>query len=176
MDMLRVKVFGVSELDGNYQVDHLGRMKMPLIGEVEAKGYTALQLAGILERRLEENYLQDADVTIMVEESLGEQVTVEGSVNKPGMFPVKGQIRLLQAVAIAGGPSDQANPRKVVIFRQIEGKRMAAGYDLKAIRNGEAEDPVVFGNDIIVVDGSEARRTYGDVLRSIPLLGFFLLL
>lgn len=176
MDMLRVKVFGVSELDGSYQVDHLGRMKMPLIGEVDAKGYTALQLASILERRLEDNYLQDADVTVSIEESRSEQVTVEGSVNKPGMFPVQGQIRLLQAVALAGGTSQSANPRKVVIFRQIEGERMAAGYDLTAIRRGEADDPIVFGNDIIVVDGSEARQRYGDILRSIPLLSFFLIL
>lgn len=175
LDTLEVRVFGVDELNGEYQVDHLGRMKMPLIGEVQAKDYTALQLALVLEDRLEENYLQHADVTVTIEESDREQVTVEGSVNKPGMFPVEGQIGLLQAVALAGGTSDLANPRKVVIFRQVEGQRMAAGYDLTAIRRGEADDPKVFGNDIIVIDGSEARRTYGDFIRAVPLLGILLL-
>lgn len=176
MDMVEVKVFGVDELNGSYQVDHLGRIKMPLIGEVVAKDYTALQLASILEQRLEENYLQDADVTVSVQDSDRERVTIEGSVGRPGMYPVEGRIGLLQAVALAGGPSQSANPRKVVIFRQVEGQRMAAGYDLTAIRKGEAEDPVVFGNDIIVVDGSEARQTYGEILRSIPLLSLFLIL
>lgn len=176
MYTLKVKVFGVPELDGSYQVDQLGRLKMPLIGEVEAQGKTPLQLAEILENRLEDDYLQNADVSVSIEEGRDAQVTVEGSVNKPGMFPVQGQIRLLQAVALAGGPSQSANPRKVLIFRQIEGERMAAAYDLTAIRNGEADDPIVFGNDIIVVDGSEARQRYGDILRSIPLLSFFLIL
>ncbi|RIJ29202.1 polysaccharide biosynthesis/export family protein [Henriciella algicola] len=174
-DMLQIRVFGVDELDGDYQVDHLGRMKMPLIGEVEAKGLTAFELASNLERRLEDNYLQDADVSVTIEEKLREQVTVEGSVNNPGIFPVKGEIGLLQAVALAGGTSDLANPRKVVIFRQVEGQRVVAGYDLTAIRRGEADDPRVFGNDIIVVDGSEARRTYGDFLRAVPLLGLLIL-
>ena len=125
--------------------------------------------------RLENNYLQDADVSVTVEEKLREQVTVEGSVNKPGIFPVRGEIGLLQAIALAGGTSDMANPSKVVIFRQVEGQRVVAGYDLTAIRRGEAEDPQVFGNDIIVVDGSEARRTYGDFLKAVPLLGLLIL-
>lgn len=176
MDMVQVKVFGVDELNGSYQVDHLGRIKMPLIGEVVAKDFTALELASILEQRLEDNYLQDADVTVSVQDSDRERVTVEGSVSKPGIYPVEGQIGLLQAVALAGGPTQSANPRKVVIFRQVEGQRMAAGYDLTAIRKGEADDPVVFGNDIIVVDGSEARQTYGDILKSIPLFSLFLIL
>ena len=80
---------------------------------------------------------------------------------------------LLQAIALSGGPSDNANTRRVVVFRQIEGKRHAAGFDLKEIRQGNAEDPIVYANDIIVVDGSEARRTYGEFLRSVPLLALF---
>ena len=102
-------------------------------------------------------------------------VTIDGSVAKPGMYPVLGQLTLLQAIALSGGPTDNADPRRVIIFRQIEGKRNAAGFDLTAIREGKAEDPVVYGNDIVVVDGSEARRSYGEFLRSVPLLALFLI-
>ncbi|WP_018147481.1 polysaccharide biosynthesis/export family protein [Henriciella marina] len=175
-DMLGIKVFGVNELNGSYQVDHLGRIKMPLIGEVTAQGYTALQFASVLERRLEDNYLQDADVTVSLQESRNEQITVDGSVQKPGMIAVNGQLGLLQAVAIAGGPTEGANPRNVIVFRQVDGEQVGASYDLVAIRNGNAENPKVFGNDIIVVDGSEARRARGELLRTIPLLSFFLIL
>ena len=48
-------------------------------------------------------------------------------------------------------------------------------FDLKKIRMGDAVDPVVFANDIVVVDGSEARRTYGEFLKSVPLLALFVL-
>lgn len=103
-------------------------------------------------------------------------MTVEGAVTKPGVFPVQGQMSLLQAIALAGGPSSQANPKRVIIFRQIEGTRHAAGYDLTEIRAGNSQDPAVFGNDIIVMDGSEARQTYFDLVRSVPILALFLAL
>jgi polysaccharide export outer membrane protein len=79
----------------------------------------------------------------------------------------------LQAVAISGGPTRGANTNRVVIFRSIDGKRMAAAFDLLKIRAGEGEDPAVFGNDVIVMDGSGLRATYDDFIRSIPLIGLF---
>jgi polysaccharide export outer membrane protein len=173
MDLLDISVFGAPDLDNSYQVDFEGKLKLPLIGTIPAAGFTASQLATNLERRLGETYLQDPDVTVRVSEASKRFMTVDGSVQKPGMYPVEGQLTLLQAIALSGGPSDNANTRRVVVFRQIEGKRHAAGFDLKEIRQGNAEDPIVYANDIIVVDGSEARRTYGDFLRSVPLLALF---
>lgn len=173
MDLLDISVFGAPDLDNSYQVDFEGKLKLPLIGTIPAAGFTASQLATNLERRLGETYLQDPDVTVRVAEASKRFMTVDGSVQKPGMYPVEGQLTLLQAIALSGGPSDNANTRRVVVFRQIEGKRHAAGFDLKEIRQGNAEDPIVYANDIIVVDGSEARRTYGDFLRSVPLLALF---
>lgn len=175
MDLLEISVFGAPDLDDAYQVDFEGSLKMPLIGSFRAAGYTATELATYLEGRLSERFLQDPDVTVRITESQDRLVTVDGSVAKPGMYPVRGQLTLLQAVALSGGPTDNADTGRVIIFRQIEGKRNAAGFDLKAIREGKAEDPIVYGNDIVVVDGSEARRRYGDFLRSVPLLALFLI-
>jgi len=175
MDLLEISVFGAPDLDDAYQVDFEGSLKMPLIGSFKAAGYTATELATYLEGRLSERFLQDPDVTVRITESQDRLVTVDGSVAKPGMYPVRGQLTLLQAIALSGGPTDNANTNRVIIFRQIEGKRNAAGFDLKAIREGKADDPIVYGNDIVVVDGSEARRRYGDFLRSVPLLALFLI-
>ena len=176
LDTLHVRVFGVDELDGDYQVDALGNIKMPLVSEVSAQGYTAFEFAKVLEQRLGETYLQDPDVTVSIVESQGQEITIEGAVRKPGVYPVEGQLSLLQAIAISGGPSESANPRKVAIFRVIDGEKKAAVFDLKAIRNHKMEDPAVYGNDIIVMDGSEAQQTYREVIRSIPLIGLFLAL
>lgn len=173
MDLLEISVFGAPDLDNSYQVDFEGKLKMPLVGTIPASGFTASELAIHLERRLEEKYLQAPDVTVRIMESTKRFMTVDGSVQKPGMYPVEGQLTLLQAIALSGGPSDTANPRRVVVFRQIDGKRNAAGFDLKKIRKGDSEDPIIYANDIIVVDGSEARRSYGDFLRSVPLLALF---
>ncbi len=175
MDLLEISVFGAPDLNDAYQVDFEGSLKMPLIGSFKAAGYTASELATYLEGRLSERYLQDPDVTVRITESQDRLVTVDGSVAKPGMYPVEGQLTLLQAIALSGGPTDNANTSRVIIFRQIEGKRNAAGFDLKAIREGKADDPIVYGNDIVVVDGSDARRRYGDFLRSVPLMALFLI-
>lgn len=175
LDLISIRVFGVEELGGEFQVDHEGAVKLPLVGTINAKGYTSLEFAEILEDRFGEAYLQDPDVTVSIEESLGRQVTIEGSVQKPGVYDVDGTITLLQAVALGGGTSDDANPGRVIVFRQVQGERMAAGFNLTQIRRGEAEDPQIYGNDIVVVDGSQARQTYGDLLRSVPLLALFVL-
>ena len=99
---------------------------------------------------------------------------MEGSVNKPGLYPIPGELSLLQAIAMSGGPSEAANPRKVAIFREIEGERKVAVFDLVDIRNGEMEDPSVYGNDIVVMDGNQTRQTYRELLRSVPLIALFL--
>lgn len=174
MDVLEISIFGAQELNNSYQVDFEGILKMPLIGSFDARGFTAAELATNLEDRFKEKYLQDPNVTVRITETKNSLITVDGSVSKPGMYPVEGQLSLLQAVALSGGPTEGANPKRVIVFRQIDGKRNAAGFDLTQIRAGKAEDPLVYGNDIIVVDGSEARKAYGEFIRSVPLLALFL--
>lgn len=175
-DVLEIKVFGVDSLAGSYQVDASGAIKMPLVGIIDAKGYTAFELAKLIEKKLGESYLQDPQVSIRITEAVSQQLTVEGSVSKPGMYPVRGKVSLLQALAVSGGPTEGANVRKVIVFRVIDGKRQVAGFDLVKIRRGEAEDPPVYANDLIVVEGSSASKTYNELLRTVPLIGLFVAL
>ena len=74
---------------------------------------------------------------------------------------------------MAKGTTDDANPRRVVIFRQINGQRQAAAFDLKSIRRGEMADAPVFGDDIIVIDGSESKSLFKNAIQTIPLLALF---
>ena len=174
LDEVTVDVFGVDELSNTYQVDLTGRIKVPLVGDVDAEGLNAFELSKSLESLYAENYLQDPQINVTVKAVATERITIEGSVKRPGLFPLRGNTTLLQAIAQAGGPDEFAATDRVLILRVIEGERMAAGYDLKNIRDGSAEDPQVFGNDVVVVDGSTAKRNYRELLRSTGLLGFFL--
>jgi polysaccharide export outer membrane protein len=79
----------------------------------------------------------------------------------------------MQAVAQAGGTTENANARRVAIFRQIGGQRQAAAFDLTAIRRGENPDPQVYAGDIIVVDGSATKALHRQILNSLPLLSIF---
>jgi polysaccharide biosynthesis/export protein len=136
-------------------------------------GMTTFEFARQIEDRYRKSFLQDPQVIVRIVTSFGQQVTVEGSIEKPGIYPIRGSTTLLQAVALAGGLKDGADPRRVVVFRTIDGKRKGAAFDLQSIRTGASEDPTVFGNDIIVVDGSQTSQTWREILRTLPVLGVF---
>ena len=79
----------------------------------------------------------------------------------------------MQAIALAQGPNEDANPHRVAIFRTIGGKRQAAAFDLVAIRRGQSQDPPVYPGDIVVVDGCSNKALQKKLLQSIPLLAIF---
>jgi polysaccharide export outer membrane protein len=58
----------------------------------------------------------------------------------------------------------------VVIFRTINGQRMAGAFSLKDIRRGISEDPQIKGNDVVVVGLSAGKQLYRDILAASPLV------
>jgi polysaccharide export outer membrane protein len=173
LDTLTVKVFKMPDLSGDYEVDLTGQVAMPLIGNVRAVDLTTSQVDAALTAKYGEKYLQNPDISVGVKSSTRQAVTVDGSVGKVGPVPVLGSMTLLQAVASAGGTTENANPRRVAIFRQIGGQRQAAAFDLTAIRRGEAVDPRVYAGDIIIVDGSSTKALQRQLLNSLPILSIF---
>jgi polysaccharide export outer membrane protein len=173
LDTLAIKVFKMPDLSGDYEVDLTGQISMPLIGSIRAVDLTTAQLDDRLSAKLGEKYLQNPDISVGVKSSTRRSVTVDGAVAKVGMFPVNGPTTLLQAVAQAGGPTPEANARRVAIFRQINGQRQAAAFDLTAIRRGESADPAVFAGDIIIVDGSSIKALQKQIMSNLPLLSVF---
>ncbi len=102
-------------------------------------------------------------------DSASQKVTVEGEVKSPGVFQMRGRTTLLQAIAMGGGMSTTANLHKVAIIRQVDGVRKAAISDYSLIRSGRAADPVLQGNDVVIVDGSLLKGTWQQVMQTLPL-------
>lgn len=173
LDTLEVSVFQVDDLNRTVQVDSQGRIDLPLVGAISAAGSTTAQIQAVIADRLSEKYLQSPQVSVRVKESISQQVTVEGAVTRPGVFPVSGRTTLLQAIALAQGPKPEANEKQVAIFRTINNRRAAAVFDLTAIRQGKAEDPEVYGNDVVVVERSGAKSFLNELRGIAPILGVF---
>jgi len=169
-DKLKIDVFGIEDLSTDVQIDASGRLSFPLIGVVEAAGLTPGELSTELERRLQGRYVRDPQVTVNLEETVSQVITVDGQVSKPGLYPVIGRMTLMRAVATAGGTAEFAKLDDVVIFRNVNGEQLAGLYNLKAIRRGNYSDPEVFANDVIVVGDSQARRLFRDLIQASPLL------
>jgi polysaccharide export outer membrane protein len=172
-DTLKVTVFQVTDLSGEYEVDLTGHIAMPLIGNVKAAELTTAELDREITTMLGHKYLQSPDVSVGVKESARSNITVDGSVRQPGLYPVTGPMTLMQAVAMARGTDENANPRRVAVFRQVKGQRMAAAFDLTSIRRGEAEDPQVYTGDIVVVDGSQVKAIQREILQALPVFSIF---
>ena len=172
-DVVSVAVYRAPELTGDFRVDAAGNLNLPLIGAVQVQGQSLSEVTETLRRSLGERYYVDPDVTVSLKEVGSQRVTVDGSVNRAGLYPLPSQSTLMQVIAMAGGTSATANPRRVIVFRQIGGQRQVAGFDLTAIRSGRMADPVIYGSDIVIVDGDDTRQTWRDVLSAIPILALF---
>lgn len=170
LDTIEVDVFNVPELRREIQVDASGRISMPLIGTVDARGKTAGELASAIENALRGRYVRNPEVTVNIKSSVSQVVTIDGQVVEPGLYPVTNQMTLLRAVASAKGLSEFAREDDVVVLRTVEGRRMAGLYNMGAIRRGAYEDPAIYANDVIVVGDSPARRRFRDIVSVAPLL------
>lgn len=170
-DKLVIDVFGIEELSKKeVQTDAGGRISFPLAGIIEAAGRTPGELEQILAERLRGRFVRNPQVTVNLKETVSQVITVDGEVKEPGLYPVIGRMTLMRAVATAKGAAEFAKLDDVVVFRTVKNQRMAALYNLKAIRRGYYEDPEVFANDVVVVGDSSARRIFKDALQVVPLL------
>lgn len=173
-DKLNVRVFQVADLSfENLVIDTSGNVQLPLIGSVRGAGRTASEMASDIAGRLAAQYLRDPQVTVTVTEAASQKITVDGAVTKPGVYEMRGSTTLLQAVAMAEGPTRVADLTKVAVFRTIDGRRAVALFDLEAIRQGRADDPQVLGDDIVVVDTSRVNSVMREVLAALPGLAVF---
>jgi len=169
-DLIEVQVFGVDQLTRTVRVDARGTVSLPLIGLLEVAGLTVQETQALVTARLAESYLQDPQVSVFIKEFTTQRVTVEGAVNRPGIYPLKGPTTLLTAIALAGGQGRFSEMNEVMLFRtDMTGKRVATKYDVEKIRRGEIGDPVVVNEDLIVVNRSPGRVAlrdsfFGDML------------
>jgi len=168
LDLLEITVFQVDDLSREVRVNSSGQISLPLIGAVRAGGKTVAELEREIAAALARDHLRDPQVTVFVAEFTSQRVTVEGAVNRPGIYPITGRTTLLQVIALSEGFDDLADEESVVVFRTIESQRMAALFNVRAIRTGQVEDPLIFGDDIVVVERSEGRsllKNIADTLR-----------
>lgn len=129
--------------------------------ETETKAYN---LAAIRLNKAENPILKGGD-TVVVEEML--PVTVEGAVLRPGVFYMRGEPTLMQAVSSAGGLNDLARTDGIKVISVLENKKVTMQYDLNEIREGKITDPKILPGDIVVVENSGVRKFVRDFTQTL---------
>jgi len=172
-DKLTIRVFEVKDLSfENEQVDASGQIMLPLVGKVMAAGKTTDQLEAEIAQRLDK-YLQSPQVSVSVSETATQKVTVEGNVKNPGVYQARGRTTLMQAVAMAGGPDEEADTHKVAVIRLDHGVRKAATVDFDSIKKGLAGDPLLQADDVVVVGESRIKMVWSNVMKNLPIFTLF---
>lgn len=169
-DKISIAVFGLPDLGGTVQADASGRISVPLGGEININGKTTAQVEQAVAEAFARGHIRDPRVSVNLVEAVSQQLAVEGEVGQPGLYPVIGDMTLLRAIASARGVTEFAQLNHVVVFRQVDERRMAALYDVRAIRSGLYEDPRVYANDVVVVGTSQARRIFRDIIQGSGLI------
>ena len=172
-DVLEISVFQAPELAKSVQVAETGMINLPLVGDVQAGGVTARQLEQDLKAKYGTRYLQNPQITVFIREFNSQRVTLEGAVERPGVYPYRGPSTLLQLVASAGGMKEVADGSEVMVFRTANGRKEAARFDVDAIKSGRASDPAILQGDVVIVGTSAIKKLYQDVLKSLPVVGMF---
>ncbi len=164
-DLLEIQVFGVDQLSRTVRVNSRGLVTLPLVGPLAIAGMTAHEAEAAISAKLAESYLQNPQVSLFIKEFTTQRVTIEGAVNRPGIYPLRGQTTLLTSLAMAGGQASLSDMSEVMLFRgDASGKRVGTVHDVERIRRGEIEDPLVVNDDLIVVNRSKSRTVLKDSL------------
>jgi polysaccharide biosynthesis/export protein len=116
-DKLRIEVYKEPQLSQSLQIRPDGKITLPLVGDVLAAGVTPQELTKTLTERLRE-FVTAPAVTVIVAETIPPMIYVMGEVTKPGALPITGPMTVVQALAVAGGFKEFANPKKIRILRK----------------------------------------------------------
>ena len=173
LDHLQVTVFREPDLSvEDVMVDENGGLELPLVGRVVAAGKSTDTLSAEITNRLRQ-YLKSPQVAVTLKQAATRKVTVTGSVVQPGVYPIDTRLTLLQAVALARGPSQVASMDQAFIFRMVGGQRTVARFNLDAIAKGKASDPEVIAGDTISLGSSGFKTAWRDVLDTVRSFNIF---
>lgn len=173
-DVVAVTVFREPDLSvGSVPIGSDGTISLPLIGTLKVEGMTPEQMQQEVTRRLAAGTLVNPSVSVNILQFGSHLVTVEGSVEKPGMYSFRPGTRLSGALALASGPARVAKLNEVAIFRQMPDGMYVAKFDYAAIRAGTMLDPVMRPNDRVVIGTSSLSQFWQDFLRTVPALALF---
>jgi polysaccharide export outer membrane protein len=153
-DLLQISVFEANELDKTVRVNSRGFISLPLVGEVQVSGLTAIEAEEKIEEMYERRFIKDPHVSIFVEEQISQRITLVGQFKNPGTYDYLSNQRLLDVIALGGGLSEQAGQAvQVRRTRYVQGEPNTFIVDLdRLIKGGNVELNIrLNGGDVLFV-------------------------
>ncbi|MBI1402047.1 MAG: polysaccharide export protein [Porphyrobacter sp.] len=173
-DQISINVFREPDLSlEKVRIGVDGNVSVPMLGTIPAAGMTTKQFEQDVTRRLAALGLKMPTVSVNIVDYASHLVTVEGAVEKPGVYPFQPGARLSSAVALASGPKRTAKIEQVAVFRESPQGVMVAKFDYQQIKQGTMLDPVLEPGDRVVMGTDGLSVFWEDLLKALPAFGVF---
>jgi polysaccharide export outer membrane protein len=151
-DVLYIHVWREDALSRTVPVRMDGNISLPIINEIKAAGLTPLQLKEALTARLKE-FIESPNVSVTVMEANSFKVYVSGQVKTPGVYRLRSETTVLQIIPMAGGFTEWANQKKILIIRRENSQERRITVNYKKIMKGDNSGPDITlksGDTVIV--------------------------
>jgi len=169
-DLIEVGVFGVDEYRHSIRISSSGVVRLPLIDPVTAAGLTAAQLEERIAELLGTGVIKNPQVSVFVKEYRSQPVYVLGAVRTPGQYQITGQMRVVDAISMAGGAQTGADDEVTIQRPRADGGEQTIAVDLsKILETGDLQQNVIVqGGDVINVRSRPIETIYviGEVNRA----------
>jgi polysaccharide export outer membrane protein len=131
-DVLVILFWKDKDLTTEVAVRPDGKITLPLLNDIEAAGLTPDQLRAVLTTAAA-RYVEDPNVTVVVKAINSRRVYITGQVSKPGQYPLTAPTSVMQLIAMAGGLTEFADKKKIIIMRTESGKPVAYPFNYKDV-------------------------------------------
>lgn len=150
-DVLTIQVWKEADLSGAARVRTDGMISIPLVDDVKAAGLTPLALKKVIEDKLQ-GFVELPKVTVIVNES-SYRIYIVGRVGSPGQYPLNKDLTVLEALTLAGGPTEWADSNDIVIIRRVGGEVKRIPFQYKKVISGKKMEQNIYlqSNDTIIV-------------------------
>lgn len=138
-DRVRIIVFGQEDLSGEFEVGSAGGVSLPLVGEVQAQGLTLKEFEAAVTEALKPDFLKDPSVAVDVLNY--RPFYIIGEINNPGSYPYVNGMRVVNAVAMAGGFTYRAQEDNLFIKRSGSEQKTPADQNTLVLPGDVVEVP-----------------------------------
>jgi polysaccharide export outer membrane protein len=151
-DVLYIHVWKEESVTRTIPVRMDGKISLPLIQEIKAAGLTPLQLKEVLATRFKE-FIENPIVSVTVMEANSCKVYVMGQVKNPGVYRLRSETAVVQIIPLAGGFTEWANQKKILIIRKEDGKEKRIKVNYKKIMDGKdlSSNIILKAGDTIII-------------------------
>jgi polysaccharide export outer membrane protein len=153
-DVLGILFWRDAEMSGDVTVRPDGMITLPLVRDIKAAGLTPAELADRIQAAARE-FITDATVTVVVRQMNSRKVFITGEVARPGAYPLGSTMTVMQLIAVAGGVTEFADPKKIAIIRHEDGRALTYQFNYSDVARGRKREQNIqlhVGDTVVVPD------------------------